>query len=1040
MSRRPSARRSLSHLLLISLGLGLAGPLEAADDDGLRELRDTRRVLREHAEREDISDAARVLARERRHQAMEMLKPMIKEASGEPRAQMILRYAEFHAAEADDLRSQAWELWEACLAGGLQDCGIGPMELPEARALLEDSLSWRARAERLYDQIIRGYPQLEGVDQAAWGRAMALHELERPDEALRVLIWLVKNQPASGHVPTAYALIGDHHFDRNRALPALNAYRKGAAFQEAAIRPYTLYKLAWCYYNLGEFEQALDVMRVVALQGESGIVTLQEEAQRDMARFYADAGDWHGALRFFEGLGRPDLMKRSMISVADHAREQGKTELAVKVLELLTTKLPREPEAPGWQASVVEVLHADGRHEAAMEALERLLRDYGPSSAWARANAADADVLAEAEREVEARLRAVAVDWHRQARKLRRGPAAEAAAGRALAGYQAWLGRFEDRPEAHELRYAFAELLYDVGQHEQAWVQYREVVTRSPDGPRSLFCAESAVYVADEVVGTASRSADGPSGLEPLPLSTWDQRLVTSVDAYLALQPEGERSLAFANKAAWMLYHRNHFADAADRFMAVIALDPGSEEAEIAANLILDSLNLVGDYAKLVETAEAFLAHEGLGRRAFRQELAGIHERASFQVVERALELDGDRGAAALAFEAFAHRFPQSEVAALALHNAAVHHRAAGERFGAIRAATSLVEGYPASEHRDDAIAGLGFDHESIADFEAAALWYERLAQEAPDHEGAADALWSAALFRVALGQDAAALRAFARHADRWPDHPRQGELLASVAELHEAAGRSSEAAQAWGLIPALDEAQVSEPLRAHALVRQGSALLAAGRDDEARRAWERAAEGWGDAAAAPDSDPALRESVAEARFRMGVASIVEYEAIDLGGHAAPSGRAAAQAWARRQVAAKVDALLAVEQAHAEVLDAGAGGWGLSALVRLGGAYEHMADCLRGAWVPPWLTPEQAELYRLELEDEAWRQDEKAAEAYRQAVRRSRELAVYGQAVADASQRLSSLRPDESTAPEEDLLAPGYLGSRGALPAFEREP
>ena len=96
MPRHAFVRLPLSTLLL--LGLAFAGPVEGADDDELRSLRDTRRVLREHEAREDLSEAARVLARARRHEAMEMLRVLIRDATGERRAQMILRIAEFHLA------------------------------------------------------------------------------------------------------------------------------------------------------------------------------------------------------------------------------------------------------------------------------------------------------------------------------------------------------------------------------------------------------------------------------------------------------------------------------------------------------------------------------------------------------------------------------------------------------------------------------------------------------------------------------------------------------------------------------------------------------------------------------------------------------------------------------------------------------------------------------------------------------------------------------------------------------------------------------
>ncbi len=1011
---------TLSRLLVLTVGLGLAGPV-AADDDDLRSQRATRKVLKEQAAQQELSEAARDLARARRHEAMRMLKRLLRDAQGERKAEMMLRLAEYYQAEADDLQHQAWRGWEACMERDEEPCGNEPD--------LDGSLAWRDKALRLYEQVVRHYPMFARADEAAWGQAIVLLELGRPDEALDALTWLVRARPESAHVPAAYVLIGDHWFERDRALPALNAYRRSSAFVDADIRPYALYKQAWCLFNLGEYDQAIDVMKVVALQrgDEAGAVGLQDEALRDLARFFADAGDLDGAIRFYEGLGRPDLLRSAMKRVASFVEEQGNPERAVFVLAMMLTKFPHDAAAPAWQADVVRLRHGMNSGAKTLAALEVLVRDFGPESAWARANAGDVDAMDERDAKVEATLRTLAIDWHQRVRKLRTGPEAEAAAGQALAAYQVWLDRHEERAEAHELRYAYAELLYQVGRHDRAWDQYMEVVRRHPTGKRSRFCAESAVYVADEIAGKVPRDADAPPGVEPVALSPWDERLVEAVDSFVELFPGEDRTRAFATKAAWMLYHRNHFAQAADRFQVVIAMDPGSEEAEVAVTLILDSLNLVGDWDKLAEVAEAFLHQEGLGRPGFDAHLREVWERATFKGIEAALEEGGDRATAAAAFEAFSQRFRESEIADLALHNAAVHYRAGDDLPGALRVGEALVEAHPDSEHFTEALASLGYDCESVADFERAANWYERLVHHDEEHPGAADALWSAALFRIALGQDEAALRDLLGHASRWPEHPRQAELLATVAEVHESAGRHAEAGHAWASVLRLDQGLVEDDQRAHASIRRARALVAQERRADALELWAEVAQSWGSLALEEDASVLLRDSVGEALYHLGEAPVARYEAIDISGREAPTGRRAAQAWSRQQTQAKAAALLEVEEAQATVIEAGAGGWGLAALVRLGGAYEHMADAVRGAWVPPWLTPEQAALYRIGLDDQAWVLEEKAVGAYRHAVERSRELAVYGAELDDARQRLTTLRPDEHPPVEEQLLPPVWL-------------
>jgi TolA-binding protein len=1023
----PSLR--LSHLVLLFLGLSHAA--FADDDADLRGQRATRRVLAGRAEQAALSEAARAQARATRHEAMDMLRELVRDAQGERKAEMMLRLAELYQAEADDLWLAAMDGWQ----GPPPDCAEPACNEPPGAAEVR---AWREKAERLYAQVLQAWPALPRADEAAWGQAMALLDLARPDDAQRALTWLARTRPDSEHAAPALVLMGDYHFERDRALPALQAYRRAAAYPDSPIRPYALYKLAWCDFNLGEYEEAIAIMRAVATQSagdERGAVSLRDEARRDLARFYADAGDLDAALAFFRGLNRPDLLVEALERVATHADEQGKPDLAVRTLGALLAELPTHRDAPGWQARVVRLRHAQGRPEVTATALQRLMTEFGPEGAWARARAGDRIALDDARQQVESTLRKVALDWHQLARKLRTGAEAEQAARLALGAYGAWLERFAGEPEEVEIRYARAELDYAVGHLDEAWAGYTAVVALDPAGAHARFCAESAVYVAHRARQRADAGKKAPPGGEPLPLEPWDERLLAAVDAYLAHFPTEEHAAAFAYEAAWLLFHRNHLEAAADRFRAVIAMDPGSEEAELAATRILESLEVAGAWDKLTEVAAGFLAQEGLGRPGFHAELQRLYERASFQTIDTHLARDADRLAAARAFVDFQARFPASEVADLALWNAAVHFRAAGRSAEAAEAAEALFRGYPKSARRADALASAGVDRESLADFAAAAGWYETLAQEAPAHTGAADALWSAALFRAALGQGDAALADLARFAIAFPADPRQGRALASAAGIHEAAGRWGEALTAWERVTRLPAEQADEGARAIAVLRRGRALAALGRADEAYRAWGEVLTRWGGAMAA---DPALRETVAEACFLLGAESLARYEAIDLSGRDAPEGRRAAETWARERVRQKALALRAVEQAQTAVVETGAGGWGLAALVRLGGAYEAMADSLRGAWVPPWLTPEQAELYRMGLEDEIWRQEEKAVAAYTHALTRSHELAVLGAIPAEATRRLAALRPEEHPGRGEDLLAPEYLGeSRGGV-RFER--
>ena len=57
-------------------------------------------------------------------------------------------------------------------------------------------------------------------------------------------------------MPDAYVLIGEYWFDENQAFKALTAYQRAAAYKDSEKYAFAKYKLAWCYYNVGEYPRS----------------------------------------------------------------------------------------------------------------------------------------------------------------------------------------------------------------------------------------------------------------------------------------------------------------------------------------------------------------------------------------------------------------------------------------------------------------------------------------------------------------------------------------------------------------------------------------------------------------------------------------------------------------------------------------------------------------------------------------------------------------------------------------------------------------
>ena len=127
----------------------------------------------------------------------------------------------------------------------------------------------------------------------------------------------------------------------------------------------------------------------------------------------------------------------------------------------------------------------------------------------------------------------------------------------------------------------------------------------------------------------------------------------------------------------------------------------------------------------------------------------------------------------------------------------------------------------------------------------------------------------------------------------------------------------------------------------------------------------------------------------------------------------------------------KVRTLKEIETLYAAIVGTGAGEWGLAALVNLGMAYENFAVSMVNSYVPSYLTADQGEFYKMDLEASAYQQEEKAVEAYSVALDKSYELNLYNDKLAFATRRLGELRPEQFPGLEETLMEPNFTSASG---------
>ncbi len=972
------------------------------------------RVLRlADVEKAAPNDALLALEQQKRVQAIRMLDELMARHGRSP--ELVFRMAEL--SDEESRYEQMLELdhavhtLEACDETWCQDSVLEPDH--------RGSEGWRSQAVRLYAEVERSWPRFANVDQALYHQALALRDAGQHDDALHTLIRLARSYPDSVHSQDAYLLIGETHFDAGRVWQALSAYEMAFRHPDTLRREFAQYKAAWCQYNLGQAGDAYTTLaRVLESQLEApGSVTYDDGTTvHDLAMFAAEAGQVDPMVELVRAL-EPARVPSALDVAARRLADNGRIGEAVRTWRRIEDLAERD------DATVAEIAAAkiaqrnivglaiDAANSAGLDdELEQMVRGVALDPK-ARENG-ETEALA-------GLLRRSEIRFHQECRSGQQDSCEYA-----QNAYVSHLALGPENAIAAELHYELGELLYKKGDFLAAYRHYEALLALDPRHPKAQFCAEAAIQAADHALAFAVRPP--AIGSEARRLTVDEERLLKALDAYVDAWPNTEHASGASYRAGYILYEANHFDAARRRFGDVVAKAPSSQDAEFAAQLVLDSLSLQGRWSELRDQAQRFHATAGLGGKPgspnqsdFQSDVESVLARATLRVADE-LAAAGGLEKAARAYLEFADTWPTSPLAAKALNNAAVAFDAAGLDELSAHARYRLLDAYPGSAYTPDHLAALGVRAERSGDFEEATRYYEALADGYPDSPGARDARYSAALFRWASGNAEAAAADYDAFIAKWPDDARVPGIRFDVVRMFQEAGLHEHAlARAHSLVAEPDPARA---LFARTKVIQS--LQALGREDEARSARSEA-DGW---ASAQRRTPELEALLGGLRLMDVYDAYAALVAETLPSEATVPGDA--DRLLSRRMTDKLSKAVALESAVAHTVEAGDVASAEAAWAMLGQGFEDVGDTIARAPVPAYLTDAQRALFLTTVHDCAWTFEERAVEAYSKVVETADKFDTYDDAVRLSLEARHRLRPDRFDSPfDEQLPTPRFVSA-----------
>lgn len=722
------------------------------------------------------------------------------------------RAAFFAGQEKDDAMLRASEEQKASLQA-------------EKTQAAEDAKAWAQNALEVYSSIRAEHPNYARMPEVLFALGQSYWTAGQFEDSLEPYADLIRRFEKSPLVAEAWIAFGEYYFNEGDVRKALKSYENAAENKRSRVYGFALYKQAWCFYNMAEWRKALRKFEATVLfsqlseemSGENKIA-LGREAQADWVRTYVHVGSSDRAR--FEIAELLDLEKctgrclKLLEGLAGLWMEEGYFDASADVYRQLTRLEPESLRNPLRQAKVVDLVDRMGDKSTTVEEAKKLVAIFSAAKKRFAAMPAgtekeDAEIdLDEAGIISEGALRRLAQEWNKEARKTRQ----EATFGRAEGMYRSYLEIFPDAAQAYNMRFQYADLLYKLERFDDAAKNYRVVVEAKPeDGTHLIEAANDNILAVEEHLRDLRLKL--PEDLKaPTDLHPQHQRLVDAAQRYLKLVPAkkaGDKLPAVKLKVARVFYAYNRFEPALEGFDELVRSHPRSEQAVVAANLVVDVHNLNKDWSALYAAARRYLDDADLvdGRPELKSELARFGEYAKFALIQQLKEkLEGEKAdvsPVASGFEEFYREFPKSDKADQALFNASVLWDKLGERGRADRLRATLLDEYPQSKLRADVAFYVAKQHEQRTEYGAAAKAYQRFAKEFPKDERARDALFDASVFHAATGRTRTAAKIREIYLGTYGRDPKAKDELQrmefAIAEDLEKGRRLGEAAKAYG-------------------------------------------------------------------------------------------------------------------------------------------------------------------------------------------------------------------------------------------------
>jgi len=948
---------------------------------------------------EDLVKIRKALARERdqllkkqenvRERGLEVTEEFLGKSKEENANQdkILIRVAEYYIEEEDLEFERRYEEYEVkytdyekqLRAFESGDTKVKPVEPPQPQRDYQKAIG-------IYDLIIRNFQESDLRDDAYYGKAYLLEEMNETTAARQIFQTIIDEFPESPFAPEAYMKLAESFFypepgdTKSETILKLNKaiqlYKNVLQYKDSPRYDEALYKLGWSYYRLaGEnpdnYSDAIiyfvsvvqDIEKLQELDPTGEIVRtdVKPEALQFVAASFIDPSYSRSgvanAREFIEKLGSPAYGINIMENMGDRYAKITQWPDAINAYNQLLDMYPDYTHAPRVQKKIADAYIADEQFERAFEERKQLFENYNPKSEW-YAQLEQRDIpnripaLDEAYRITEEAFRTNITYLYNiaQNKDANKEPATQDYE-ELVALCRSYLDNYPTDENAYEINWALAYILDTrLSRFEEAFTEYIRVSNDYLETGHQFDAAINAINAADTLV-KITRSGENPAQMggdqsaarQVRDLSPEEGMLAEAYDNFIKLFPDSPQTPSVLAAAGALYYNHRKYDLAKKYYKTMVTKFPKSQEKSVGLVSLMNSYFFLGQYRDSEIVAKKILTTDGIPEDQLKLATSRIGE-SIFKNGER-LEQEGNHLEAAKEYLRVHEEASQYvDFVDLSLFKSARNFEQSGEWKKAIETYEILVTNYPSSKQVLPALNNIAADYKELEDYFNVAKTNERVFQTFPGTPEAENALFNASLFFAKAEAWREGIRTNNLYIQTYPGNPESKDLLFENAKYYLKLDDLDNANRIYQEFASL---YPNDPLTIEAYYNRGVYYFDRGEFVTAKAEFNKAIQRSSDFARA-GRDPNLYYA-AEANYKLGVILYQEYKSIEL---------SYPQSTLRAQLERKQQMLNEVQSAFTRVIGVGSIR-GFEAMYRIAEAYEEFASAISNQKLPENLTKEQ---------------------------------------------------------------------------------